>query len=410
MLSKKTLVFSSFFLALFYHLILYFGSYGPSLGDTIANANSFLALASSMILIFIYFTTKWRYDIRGTFVMILFDMMIVWIFFSYFRSLFNVYRVYTLKELLFSPYVGLSLFPLLFFMVGVNRLYFFLVNKILFLYCIIIFVFSLPLVTYFELQFFLLIPLFYVIVTFPLQTPRDRIITFVITVVVLITSMTNRAGVLRIFISYASVIIYYIVLKIRVNKKIINVIVFLVLMIPFYLLFLGVKGKDVFKMVLGENKEGGYRQENMRSDTRTFLYVDVFIDLQINKAFLFGKGINAGYASDDFETYNRTAVEVGFLQILLKTGIVGFILYMALIISAIFKALNHSENQFIKYLGMLLSGYVLMFFIENMIAFNMLNIIIWLIVGMCHSRDLRELNDEEIRDLYAGKLVRKASS
>jgi hypothetical protein len=154
---------------------------------------------------------------------------------------------------------------------------------------------------------------------------------------------------------------------------------------------------------LGENEEGGYRQENLRSDTRTFLYVDVFRDIKINNAYLFGKAINAGYASDDFETYNRLSVEVGFLQILLKTGIVGFIMYIALIVTAIFKAINTSRNLFIKYLGMLLSGYVLMFFIENMILFNLLNIITWIIVGMCHSRELRELNDEEIKELFSGK-------
>jgi O-antigen ligase len=131
--------------------------------------------------------------------------------------------------------------------------------------------------------------------------------------------------------------------------------------------------------------------------------VDVFRDIKINNSWLFGKGINAGYASDDFETYNRLSVEVGFLQILLKSGIVGFIMYISLIISAIFKAINTARNLFIKYLGMLLSGYVLMFFIENMILFNLLNILTWIIVGMCHSRELRELNDEEIKELFSGR-------
>jgi hypothetical protein len=190
------------------------------------------------------------------------------------------------------------------------------------------------------------------------------------------------------------------VLKMKVNKKLINAIVFLTLITPFYLLYLGVNGKDVFKMVLGEDKEQGYRQENLRSDTRTFLYVDVFQDLKINKAYVFGKGINAGYASDDFETFNRLAVEVGFLQILLKSGIIGFLLYISLIISAIFKALNNSENFFLKYLGLLLCGYVLMFFLENIIAFNLFNVIVWCVVGMCHSKELRSLNDKEIKDLF----------
>jgi hypothetical protein len=400
MISKKTLVLISLMLALLYHVILYFDAYGPSLGNTIANGNSFLALGSSLILVFIYFTTKWRVDIKGSFMLLVFDLMILWVFFNFFRSFFNVYKAFTIKEMFFSPYVGLSLFPMLFFTFGVNPKYFHMINKILFMYCILIFIFSIPFLSYFELQFFLLIPIFYIIVTFPLQLPRDRILTLIISVTVIITSMTNRAGVIRIFMSYFIVVIFYLILKMKVSRKLINVIVFLAIITPFFLLYLGLKGKDVFKMVLGENNEAGYRQESFRSDTRTFLYVDVFRDLKINRAFIFGKGINAGYESEDFETYSRVAVEVGFLQILLKTGILGFILYISLIISAIYKALNKSENFFMKYLGLFLCGYILLIFIENIIAFNLFNVVIWCVVGMCHSKELRALNDKEIKDLF----------
>jgi hypothetical protein len=400
MISKKALVIISLCLAVFYHFILYLDSYGPSLGNTIANGNSFLAMGSTLILLFVYITTKWRMDLKGSNILLLYELLILWVIICYFRSFFNVYRSFTMKEMLFSPYVGLSLFPILFFIVGINRRYFYVVNKILFFYSLFIFLLSIPLMNYFEIQFFLLMPIFYVIVTFPLQSNRDKIVTLIITVTILVTSMTNRAGVLRILISYVIVIIFYLVLKMNVNRKLINVIVFLALIAPFYLLYLGISGKDVFKMVLGENKEQGYRQENIRSDTRTFLYVDVFQDLKINRAFVFGKGTNAGYASYDFETLNRLAVEVGFLQILLKTGIIGFLLYATLIITAIFKALNNSENYFMKYLGLLLCGYILVFFIENIIAFNLFNIIIWFVVGMCHSKELRALNDKEIKDLF----------
>jgi len=400
MISKKALVFVSIVFAMLYHFILYLDSYGPSLGNTIANGNSFMALGSSLILLFVYITTKWRVDLKGSNALLLYDLMILWVLICYFRSFLNTYRTFTMKEMLFSPYVGLSLFPLLFFLVGVNKKYFFMINRLLFIYCLVIFAFSIPFISYFELQFFLMIPLFYIIITFPLQTPRDRILTLIMTVTIMITSMTNRAGILRISISYMIVILFYLVLEMKVNRKLINAFVFIALITPFYLLYLGLSGKDVFKIVLGEDKEQGYRQENLRSDTRTFLYVDVFRDLTINKAFVFGKGINGGYASEDFETFSRLAVEVGFLQILLKSGIIGFLLYISLFISAIFKALNHSENHFMKYLGLLLCGYVLMFFIEDIIGFTLFNVVIWSIVGMCHSKELRALNDKEIKDLF----------
>jgi len=154
-------------------------------------------------------------------------------------------------------------------------------------------------------------------------------------------------------------------------------------------------------MVLGSDTID-YSQLNPYADTRTFLYYEVFQDLSYNKAFVFGKGIDAGYSSIAFETYNRTMVEVGFLQILMKTGIVGFLLYTSVIISAIFKSLGKSNNLFIKSLGLLLASYLLLIFIENVIAFNLLNIIIWIVVGMCHSPKLRGLSNKGIRNAFTG--------
>ena len=94
---------------------MYFDSYGPSLGDTIANANGILALGSTLILVFVYITTKWRVDLKGSNMLIIYEILILWVVICYFRAFLNIYRSYTMKEMLFSPYVGLSLFPDLLF-------------------------------------------------------------------------------------------------------------------------------------------------------------------------------------------------------------------------------------------------------------------------------------------------------
>jgi len=188
-------------------------------------------------------------------------------------------------------------------------------------------------------------------------------------------------------------------LYLKINKKLLNVIVFCILLIPVISLYLGTKGQSVFQMTLGQD-EGAYSQLDPYADTRTFLYYEVFQDLRFNKAFLFGKGMNAGYLSEAFQTYSRPVVEVSFLQIILKTGIVGFLLYISIFISAIFKAVGKANNLFIKSLGLLLVGYVIMVFIENQIAYNLLNVVIWLVVGMCHSDELRAMDDKTIRSLF----------
>jgi hypothetical protein len=180
-------------------------------------------------------------------------------------------------------------------------------------------------------------------------------------------------------------------------------------MIPVVAFYLGVKGQSIFQIILSDDGTA-YSQLNPYADTRTFLYYEVLQDLKFNNAYIFGKGMNAGYDSLSFGTYKREVVEVGFLQILMKTGIVGFLLYISVIVSAVFKSLGNSRNLFLKGLGLFLTGYLLMLFIENQIAYNLLNIIVWCVVGMCHSKKLRNLNDEEIGELFKGINLNKINT
>lgn len=191
---------------------------------------------------------------------------------------------------------------------------------------------------------------------------------------------------------------------IKINKRLLKFLVFCILMIPVVSLYLGINGESVFQSILGSDN-ADYSQLNPYADTRTFLYYEVFQDLMYNHAFVFGKGIGSGYMSEVFDTYSRSMAEVGFLQIILKTGIIGVLLYISVIVSAIYKALGKSKSMFMKSLGLLLASYVLLIFVENVIAYNLLNIIIWIVVGICHSPALRNLSDAEMKSLYeTGKL------
>jgi len=275
-------------------------------------------------------------------------------------------------------------------------------NKILFIYVVLAFLFSLPFIHNFELQLYLVYPLFFIILTIPLRRSAERILIVSISITVIVVSLTNRAGIIRILFSFCIVAAYFIMHKVHINKKFLYTLVFIVLMIPLASLYLGLKGQSVFQMILGDENTP-YSQLNPYADTRTFLYYEVFQDLKTNDVLLFGKGLNAGYDSPSFHTYRREVVEVGFLQILMKTGIVGFILYFSVLVVAIFKSIGRSNNLFLKALGFLLTGYIIMLFIENQLAYNLFNICIWLVVGMCYSPVLRDLNDKEIGVLFHKK-------
>lgn len=401
MFSKRQLILISYVLAVIFHFIFYFGGYGPSFANSQSKLIYLPALLSSFIMVFLYFFTYWRRDLDSTSSSILYDILIIWIFICFIRSVLEMTSLNELVPFLFYNYLGISLFPVLFFIAGINFRYYRPINRILSGYIIAGTFVSLLFVNYFELQVFILMPIFYIILTIPLRNSAGKIFVLAVTIMIIVLSFTNRAGILRIIISASILLAFYLMQSVRISRSLIKGLVFAILLIPVVAMYFGLKGDSIFQVILGEDTQP-YSQMNPYADTRTFLYYEVFQDLKINKALLLGKGLNATYASEAFQTFGRPMVEVGFLQILLKSGIVGVILYLAVIIRAIYLSLGKSTSIHLKSLGLLLSGYVIMLFIENVIAYNLLNVLVWIIVGMCYSPKLRALSDVEFKAMFGG--------
>ncbi len=401
MFSKRQLILISYVLAVIFHFIFYFGGYGPSFANSQSKLIYLPALLSSFIMVFLYFFTYWRRDLDSTSSSILYDILIIWIFICFIRSVLEMTSLNELVPFLFYNYLGISLFPVLFFIAGINYRYYRPINRILSGYIIAGTFVSLLFVNYFELQVFILMPIFYIILTIPLRNSAGKIFVLAVTIMIIALSFTNRAGILRIIISASILLAFYLMQSVRISRSLIKGLVFAILLIPVVSMYFGLKGDSIFQVILGEDTQP-YSQMNPYADTRTFLYYEVFQDLKINKALLLGKGLNATYASEAFQTFGRPMVEVGFLQILLKSGIVGVILYLAVIIRAIYLSLGKSTSVHLKSLGLLLSGYVIMLFIENVIAYNLLNVLVWIIVGMCYSPKLRALSDAEFKAMFGG--------
>ena len=117
---------------------------------------------------------------------------------------------------------------------------------------------------------------------------------------------------------------------------------------------------------------------SLSSDTRTFLYTEVFEDLSplqqiIGKGFLgtyfsqvfFGFQSMAEYA--DADSFNRFSVEVGVLELILKGGYIFLALYMLPIIYVTWKGLCITSSSYkLEYnIYIYLLTEIVIFFIEN---------------------------------------------
>ena len=209
--------------------------------------------------------------------------------------------------------------------------------------------------------------------------------------------LESRSMLIRIILLIISVFGLYI--EKRFNSRLISKLGFAFMFITLFISYSSItSSKSFFDNILSSSAPSYVNT----SDTRTFLYVEVLSDLISENSIVFGKGANGVYYSQYFDetkgdTANRLTVEVGVLAILLKTGLVGLITYLALIIIAIYKAFFISKNNFVKGFGFLLLVYFIVLFFENLVAYSFYNFLVWFSVGLCLSSDIRKLSESDLK-------------
>ena len=152
--------------------------------------------------------------------------------------------------------------------------------------------------------------------------------------------------------------------------------------------------------------------ESENTDTRTFLYQEVFDDLTEHNAWVYGKGINGKYYSDYFASRkleggddpNRVQSEVGMLNILLKGGIVQAVFYLLILVMSIYNCFFRSNTKFMLIIGLVLLSPFFLLFVEEYVKYDFYNIMIWLFIGMSFSTSILnsedEVFEEQFNDLY----------
>lgn len=150
-------------------------------------------------------------------------------------------------------------------------------------------------------------------------------------------------------------------------------------------------------------------------DTRTFLFQELFSEFNLTEK-LFGRGSLGTYHSDFFERTRRyweamgrvgwagdvperITIEVGYLQMVLKGGVLLVILNLSLFLYAIYLALFRSNNKFVKRLGYYILIITALSIVSLRPAFTPTFLIFWIAIGTVLSKKYRIMADEEIDKL-----------
>lgn len=332
-------------------------------------------------------------------------LLIGWNVINIFRSLLS--GVGTITTLLGNTNTSLALLVPFSLFFGLNPINLKIINKIFFKIIELGILVGLISFLFFGIGFGESNPIFlavyctiFLITILSFQNARNKIFILFGSILLLYLSFMfeDRTMLIRILSLYmASGILYFYK---KFNFKWILSGTFFALFIPFYLLVFSVSnGESAFEYYLSKSEK-----TDMITDTRTFLYIEVFKDLEENKSLIFGKGSNATYFSDYFKNNKgdseiRLNVEVGILSLLLKGGMIAVILNLTMLFIAIYLAFFRSENLYVVGIGFMLLIHTILLFVENIPGYTTYNFLIWFFIGVCLSKKIRYYNTKQIKDL-----------
>ena len=200
------------------------------------------------------------------------------------------------------------------------------------------------------------------------------------------------------------------------NLKIFKSIYWLLITLPIVLLFLGISGvfnpfedlsKNQGKFIEQKVENGKKVEEDLSSDTRTFIYKEVISSALVNNYLFMGRTTARGNDSvyfgainaEDLKTgkYERHKNELNFLNIFTWIGLIGLIPYSFFYIQAAFLAIYRSKNIFLKIIGVFIAFHFLYGWIEDTSVFDIINISIWMMIGMAYSNKFRNFTNRQFR-------------
>jgi len=135
--------------------------------------------------------------------------------------------------------------------------------------------------------------------------------------------------------------------------------------------------------------------ENTREDL-----IATFVSDMSSDDWIYGKGFSGEYYAPGIEENedNRFFIESGYLQMILKGGIINLVLFLLIAFPSIYFGLVKSNNILCKASGSIVLLWLIDMFPWGMPSLNIRYILLWICIGICYSKILRSLSDNDIRN------------
>ncbi|WP_434503082.1 hypothetical protein [Prevotella sp.] len=259
--------------------------------------------------------------------------------------------------------------------------------------------------------------IFFLLPFLPLMSKNNKIDSrFIILLILVIVSMTydafvgdnpTRTNLIYIGFMFLLLVNHIVFGK---NKKLIYILFVFIIFFLVYSFYLAIYENSSIIAQFSEiiDSEGTNVDA---TDTRTFLYAEVLQDLLGSNSIWIGKGAYCHYYSEFFamsqtgngDFWQRNGVEVDFLNLMLKGGLIYIILYLYIVINSIYKALKKSNSKFMKDVAVVLIGFFFVGFISSVGIVSLTSIAPWILIGLCNSKKWLSYTDSQIKEILALK-------
>lgn len=165
-----------------------------------------------------------------------------------------------------------------------------------------------------------------------------------------------------------------------------------------------------------KDESGEKYEDNLKADTRTFIYTNVSYTMDLYDAWIMGRSPAygdegpLGVASEiDNETHlrGRYGNEVQIMNILLWYGVIGCVLYFLMYARASFLAIYRSRSIIMKGIGIYVAFLWMWSFIWEITKFEVFFMMNIAFLGVCFSKKYREMTDKDFKQWVLGIFYKK---
>jgi len=194
------------------------------------------------------------------------------------------------------------------------------------------------------------------------------------------------------------IIVFSVALILYNNKKNISSVLLTVM-------FLILGCITIANFVVQDNKLFKFIKERKNEDSRGELEIYYYADMD-GMEWVTGRGINGLIAAPlnidpentDVTPGYRDGIESDYLNIILKGGIISLAILLLMTFPAIFKGLFNSRNTLSKASALWIILWILDLYPTTVTTFTLNYLLVWVSVSICYSKEIRNMNEDDIKE------------